>query len=150
MHERVVSCFLPLAAVAAARAVIAVVGVTAVGCEAPTSPVRGATLAPPAVFAVWWREVEACSGVTGDLSRVDWYVVPCADGETGFRCDVTPDGLCAGEWHSPHMVRLAGPNSIFPDGYVDDEYTVKHEMLHDLLGRADHPDEFRDCHVAWR
>jgi hypothetical protein len=146
----VLACVVPFAAVAAARAMIALVGVGLVGCEIPTSPVSGATLVPPAVFAVWWREVEQCSGVTGDLSRVDWQVVPCAEGETGFRCDVTPGGLCAGEWAAPHEIALAGPNHVFPGGYVDDEWTVKHEMLHDLLGRADHPTAFKDCHLVLR
>jgi hypothetical protein len=150
VHERVVSCLLPLAAVAAARAVIALVGVAAVACESPTSPARGWPLTPPPVFSEWWQNVEQCSGVTGDVGRINWYVVPCQEGETGFRCEVTPDGLCAGQWRAPHLIELAGPNRIFPHGYVDDEWTVKHEMLHDLLGTVDHPKAFGDCHLALR
>jgi hypothetical protein len=145
----VVSCVMPLAAVAAARVAIALCGAAAIGCEVPTAP-EGAALAPPAVFAEWWQEVEQCSGVTGDLSRISWYVVPCEDGEAGFKCDVTPNGLCAGEWRSPHVIELAGPNRIFRQGYLDDEWTVKHEMLHDLLGRADHARAFKDCHLVLR
>jgi hypothetical protein len=140
---------LPVAAIAAARAAVAMLGVAAVGCEVPTAP-RGAVLTPPTVFAQWWLEVEQCSGVTGDQSRISWYVVPCETGEAGFKCDVTPEGLCAGEWRAPHEIQLAGPNRFFQVGYVDDEWTVKHEMLHDLLGRADHPKAFDDCRLQWR
>ena len=150
MHERVVSCVLPLAAVAAARIAIGLIGLAALGCEVPTAPAPGATLAPPAVFDQWWQEVEQCSGVTGAIDRVSWYVVPCAAGEAGFKCDVTPDGLCAGEWRAPHEISLAGPNRFFPEGYADDEWTVKHEMLHDLLGTPDHPEAFRTCHLLLR
>lgn len=149
MHERVVSCVLPLAAVAAARVAIALIGVSAIGCETPTAP-AGAALTPPAVFSQWWQEVERCSGATGAIDRVAWYVVPCTEGEAGFQCDVTADGLCAGEWRSPHAITLAGPNRFFPDGYADDEWTVKHEMLHDLLGTAEHPPAFRTCHLMLR
>jgi hypothetical protein len=150
VRQRIVSCILPLAAVAAARAAIALLGAAAVGCEAPTSPLDARALKPPAIFAEWWHEVERCSGVTGDVGRIAWYVVPCEAGETGFRCEATPDGLCAGEWRAPHLIKLAGPNRIFPEGYVDDAFTVKHEMLHDLLGTADHPTAFEDCHLALR
>ena len=150
MHAPVVSCVVPLAAVAAARAVIALIGVAAAGCEVPTAPRGDMLRMPPAAFSQWWQEVEQCSGVSGDLARVDWYVVPCADGEAGFTCDVTPDGLCAGEWRAPHVIQLAGPNRFFPAGYVQDEWTVKHEMLHDLLGTADHPQAFKTCHLALR
>ncbi len=150
MHERVVSWVLPHAAIAAARVLVAVVGVAAIGCETPTAPAGGVALTPPAVFSQWWQEVEQCSGVTGVMTRVDWYVVPCTAGEAGFKCDVTEDGLCAGEWRSPHVISLAGPNRFFGDGYLDDEWTVKHEMLHDLLGTPEHPAAFTTCHLLLR
>ena len=150
MHERVVSCVLPPAAVAAARIAIGLIGVAAIGCDTPTAPARGAALTPPAVFAQWWQEVEQCSGATGAIDRISWYVVPCTAGDAGFKCDVTADGLCAGEWRSPHLITLAGPNRFFADGYADDEWTVKHEMLHDLLGTAEHPAAFTTCHLRLR
>lgn len=150
-HERVVSCVVPLTAVAAARLVCALIGgAAAAGCETATAPASAALLARPAVFAEWWQDVERCSSTSGELDRVEWYVVPCQDGEAGFRCAATPDGLCAGEWLTPHTIQLAGPNRFFADGYVDDEWTVKHEMLHDLLGTAEHPDAFRICRLALR
>ncbi len=153
MRERLVSCVLPLTAVAAARLVCALLGgAAAAGCDVATEPALAGTemLTPPGAFAQWWQDVERCSGVTGELGRVTWYIVPCQEGEAGFRCEATPGGLCAGEWRSPHTIELAGPNRFFPDGYVDDEWTVKHEMLHDLLGTADHPVAFRNCHLSLR
>lgn len=48
------------------------------------------------------------------------------------------------------MIALAGPNRFFPDGYADDEWTVKHEMLHDLLGTPEHPAAFTTCHLLFR
>lgn len=150
MHERVVSCVPPLAAVVAARVAVALVGLAAAGCETPTVPAGAAALMPPSVFSEWWQEVEQCSGTTGEIGRISWYVAPCLVGEAGFKCDVTPDGLCAGEWRSPHLITLAGPNRFFPDGYADDEWTVKHEMLHDLLGTPDHPAAFAACHMLIR
>jgi len=149
VRGRVLSCVLPVAAIAAARAVVAMLGVAVVACEVPTAP-RGTALTPPSDFSDWWKQVEACSGITGDQTRISWYVVPCEAGEAGFKCDVTPDSLCAGEWRAPHDIQLGGPNRFFPVGYVDDEWTVKHEMLHDLLGRADHPKEFEDCGLMRR
>jgi hypothetical protein len=135
---------------AALRAVAAVAAVTAEGCEVPTTPADAQPISPLPVYAVWWQQVEACSGLSGDLSRVEWYVVPCEAGESGFPCEATPDGLCGGEWLPPHMILLGGPNGVLPDGYADDEFTVKHEMLHDLSGSAEHTDLFTDCHLVFR
>ena len=143
MQNRVMSCGLLLAAVI-------LVGVATDACEVATAPPGASSLAPPPAFAEWWAEVEQCSGRTGAFERVAWYVAPCTMGQDGFPCDVTPNGLCAGEWRAPHTIVLGGPNRFFPDGYVDDEWTVKHEMLHDLLGTPEHPVEFENCHLALR
>jgi hypothetical protein len=143
VHEPVVSGVLR-------RTAIALIAFAAVGCEAPAAPAGGVALTPPAVFSHWWQEVEQCSGATGAIDRISWYVVPCTADEAGFECDVTADGLCAGEWRSPHVIALAGPNRFFPDGYADDEWTVKHEMLHDLLGTPEHPAAFTTCHLLLR
>ena len=150
MHKRGVSCLVPLAVVVAARAVVAVMGVAVAGCEVATAP-RGVSMSVvPVSFSAWWEEMEQCSGVAADLGRISWYEVPCEPGETGFRCEAAPDRLCGGQWRPPHVIELAGPNRVLPDGYKADEWTVKHEMLHDLLGRTDHTNPFKDCHVALR
>jgi hypothetical protein len=145
-----VSYLLPLAAAAAARGVLLLVGISAAGCEAPTAPAGAQRLTPPPVYSQWWHEVEQCSGLTGDMGRISWYVVPCEKGESGFPCDAAPDHLCGGEWEWPHAILLAGPNRVLTQGYADDEWTVKHEMLHDLTQSGEHDDLFKGCHVALR
>lgn len=83
-------------------------------------------LDPPPVYREWWAKTEACSGRKGDFERVSWSVIegysfPCSSGE------------CAGHWRTNHHIYLAGD-------WVMDEMVVRHEMLHDLLGRPGHPD----------
>jgi len=150
MSPRASWSVLGLAAAAAVRVVVVAVGVAGAGCEAPTAPADAQALAPLPAYASWWQQVEQCSGLSGDLGRVEWYVVPCETGEPGFECEATPDGLCGGEWLPPHTILLAGPNDVLPGGYAADEFTVKHEMLHDLAGSAEHTDLFKNCHVALR
>lgn len=83
-------------------------------------------LDPPPVYQEWWAKTEACSGRKGDFDRISWSVIegysfPCSSGE------------CAGHWRTNHHIYLAGD-------WVMDEMVVRHEMLHDLLGRRGHPD----------
>lgn len=83
-------------------------------------------LDPPPVYREWWAKTEACSGRKGDFDRISWSVIegysfPCSSGE------------CAGHWRTNHHIYLAGD-------WVMDEMVVRHEMLHDLLGRPGHPD----------
>jgi hypothetical protein len=139
-------------ALALGSALIAVVpGVAGSGCEVATAP--PADFRPMAVlpsYARWWSEVEACSRLTGDLTRVDWFEVQADSADGGFACEDGPDHLCAGEWAEPHYIYLAGPSLAYPSGYTVDEWTVKHEMLHDLVGRPGHPEQFDYCHLASR
>jgi hypothetical protein len=83
-------------------------------------------LDPPAIYREWFAKTEACSGRTGDFDRLRWSVV---EGRS-FPCS---SGQCAGHWRTNHHIFLAGD-------WVMDEMVVRHEMLHDLLGRTGHPD----------
>ena len=136
---------------AAAGTVCLAAGAGGLGCEAPTSPAPAHALRvdPLPSYAEWWQEDEACSGLRGDFQNLDWYVVP-ADSDGGFWCADGPDNTCAGEWVGPHAIYLAGPNRMYPQGYAADEWTVRHEMLHDLVGRPGHPSVFDDCRLASR
>ncbi len=72
---------------------------------------------PPATYDVWWTSVETCSGRTGDMRRIAWYLASGVEG----------DGMVArGRWSPPHDI-------ILVRGYEDDPAVVRHEMLHDLL-----------------
>lgn len=89
-------------------------------------PVGDRPLDPPPVYREWFAKTEACSGRTGNFDRLSWSVIdgysfPCSSGE------------CAGHWRTNHHIFLAGD-------WVMDEMVVRHEMLHDLLGRTGHPD----------
>jgi hypothetical protein len=73
---------------------------------------------PPAVYASWWTATESCSDRTGRLNAITWYL---AGGISG-------DGAVArGRWSEPHEI-------VIVKGYEADPKTVRHEMLHDLLG----------------
>ena len=98
--------------------------VTLSGCG--FDPVGDVPLQPPAVYQEWWAKTQACSGRTGNFSRISWstiegYSFPCSSGE------------CAGHWRTNHHIFLAGD-------WIMDEMVVRHEMLHDLIGRPGHPD----------
>jgi hypothetical protein len=81
---------------------------------------------PPPQFREWWTKTEACSGRTGNFDRLRWSIV---EGPS-FPCS---SGQCAGHWTTNHHIFLASK-------WADNEMVVRHEMLHDLLGRPGHPD----------
>jgi hypothetical protein len=93
--------------------------------------------APPA-FREWWDKTEACSERRGDFDRIEWYVVP----GNAFNC---PTGQCVGRWESNHKIYLSS-------SWQHDEMVVRHEMLHELIGRAGHPDPpfGAECPLTWQ
>jgi hypothetical protein len=96
---------------------------------------------PPPEFELWWEKTEACSGLQGDYTRISWYVVPAA---ASFQTDV---GEVVGLWtrsSDGSEITLAG-------NYMDSELVVRHEMLHDLLGRQGHPPYYfvELCGLTW-
>jgi hypothetical protein len=94
-------------------------------------------MTPPAVYREWWAKTEACSGLRADFDRVQWSMVP----GNSFPC---ASGKCAGHWEPGHRIYLA-------EDWTINEMVVRHEMLHDLLDRAGHPDPpFGDpCPLTW-
>lgn len=76
-----------------------------------------------------WQEVQQCSGLQKKWGGIKFYVI-----------DMDVVGLPAHDiwfaayWNQPD-------NSItFLQRYVHDERTIKHEMLHSLIGHSGHPD----------
>ena len=102
------------------------VGLLAIVSGCGFDPEGDVPMEPPPVYREWWAKTEACSGRTGNFDRLRWSVV---EGHS-FSCS---SGECAGHWRSDHHIYLAGD-------WVMDEMVVRHEMLHDLLGRPGHPD----------
>ncbi len=94
-------------------------------------------LEPPAIYREWWAKTQACSGLTGDFDRIRWSII---EGPS-FPCS---SGQCAGHWRTDHHIFLAGD-------WAMDEMVVRHEMLHDMIGRPGHPTPpfGRGCPLTW-
>jgi hypothetical protein len=103
------------------------------GCLDSFAPAGAEPFTPPAVYRVWWQEVEHCAGLWGDFDRVEWYEVP----GSSYRCPAY-EGWCDGWWRAPNLIYMAAQR-------LDDRRLAEHEMLHDLLGRGDHPPVFQTC-----
>jgi hypothetical protein len=96
-------------------------------CQDTTDPLPDGSqaLEPPPVFEMWWALTESCSGRTGSVSDVQWYIVPRGDG-TSY-------------WY------FAGNRIVLAEESWLDGDVVRHEMLHALLAvnRVGHPrDQF--------
>lgn len=126
-------------------AIMASVGTLILGCAAlePSSPLpQGAIqIEAPVSYGTWWLRTEACAELTGRMDNVTWYVVP---GVTTFQ---TESGEKVGFWTKSSE----GTRIILAGDYRDHELVVRHEILHDLLGREGHPESyFRDrCQLTW-
>jgi hypothetical protein len=97
----------------------AVVLGAAAGCaDAPASPgLDSSPFEPPPHYATLWREVERCSGRTGDPGRVRW-----------MRTDSFPgQPLRLAQWEPGHVITLRADMEVALP-------IVAHEILHDLLG----------------
>lgn len=102
-------------------------------CSSPTEslPSGAVPLDPPAIYATWWGEVEQCSGKTGEFAAISWYYIP---GQGDFSVGSNPD--IVGYWQpSHHSITLA--QSVWENAEV-----VRHEELHAILQRGDHPPEY--------
>ncbi|HEY0779780.1 MAG TPA: hypothetical protein VGD56_17565, partial [Gemmatirosa sp.] len=91
----------------------------------PALPAGATRLTPPPVYARWWAMTEACSGLRRDLGAVDWYVTTGAPSiSDGHQSDL-------GGYYSPASNRI-----VLADTAALDGATIRHEMLHALLGPA--------------
>jgi hypothetical protein len=117
--------------------VLALSGV--VGCEPIIGPEY--TLPPDAVpvepgesYATWYAQAEACAGIEGDFAAVRWFEVP---GERWW--DPLHEQYAIGTWRRPHDIYIT-------TAHIDDEFLVKHEVIHDLLqGGYKYDPRFQDC-----
>lgn len=102
---------------------------TAADVAGPPPLPSGATpLSVQAQYASWWGDVQNCSGKQGNMNRIYWFQVPDAN-------FIYRGKAFDAYWWSTHWVLIAEP-------YVQDAGIVRHEMLHDLLNRGDHPKEY--------
>ena len=93
---------------------------------------------PPAEYRTWFESTESCSGLGGDFSRLRFFQVPGDE----FAC---PSGMCVARWTDEHHIYVA-------EAFVHNEMVIRHEMLHDLIGHAGHPDPpfgAAGCGLTW-
>jgi hypothetical protein len=100
----------------------------ALGCDRSTGPGfpgdQVVPFTPPPRYALWWQLVEQCSGRTGQFASVHWYHTQFGPLELGGE---KYDGYW---WEDGNRIVLA---------YTDIGPLARHEMLHALLRRGDHP-----------
>lgn len=99
------------------------------GCESPLGlPAQAVPYEPDrAQFIVWWRQVEACSGLRGDYDSVAFYIVP--------HSYVIPWGdVSAGG-----LYFIDGNRIVLAGSQATSAQNVRHEMLHALLKLPGHP-----------
>jgi hypothetical protein len=115
-------------------------------CTPPLGPLaalpdQAVAFTPPPEFEAWWAKTEACSGRAAEPRGIVWYVVPDA---SGF---ASSQGQDVGFWSRG----TNGARIIIAGTYMGNEMVVRHEMLHALLDRGDHPPEYfvTRCHLTW-
>src|SRR6476620_10570487 len=89
---------------------------------APTLPEGSLEFTIPAFYQTWWHLTEACSGRSSSLSNVKFYVVLGVD-----LFDL--NGQLVAGYSVPLFNRI-----VLAGGVVSDGPSVRHEMLHLLLG----------------
>lgn len=114
---------------------------TALGPSEPSLPAGSIEVAAPAIYQEWFQKTEACSGLTGQYSTLQWYVVP------GVETFSTDAGDKVGEWiwdGTTNRIIVAG-------NYQNHEMVVRHELLHSLLRQEGHPAQYfiDRCKLTW-
>jgi hypothetical protein len=104
-----------------------------VGCRQPEAPweeidlSKAVKVEPSAQYIGWWNELEACSGLSGDVRAVAFYVLP-----NDSTIQVGSESYW-GYWiKEGNKIVLAGT-------WTNSEKLVKHEEMHALLQSALHP-----------
>ncbi len=99
------------------------------GCSmfvAPDTPLpdNAIPLVPvPANYALYWTQIEACSGIVAPMSRVSWYRVP---GDI----DVHGTVLTASGMTNPSQHWIVLASDVVRN---EEASTIRHEILHEIL-----------------
>ena len=122
-------------------AILAIGGCSSFSPGEPELPAGAIPISPRLEFRGWFERTEACSGISGQFQRIQWFVVP------GAETFQTSAGPKVGMWEkNGGMARI-----VIAGRYLEHEMVVRHEMLHHLLDREGHPAEFfvTKCHLTW-
>ena len=104
-----------------------------VGCHHPLEPweevdlSKAVKIEPSAQYVTWWNELEACSGLSGDVHAVAFYVIP---GDSTIHV--------GSESYWGYWIK-DGNEIVLAGTWADSEKLVKHEEMHALLQSALHP-----------
>lgn len=115
------------------RFLIALACALPLACAFPTAPLPAGALpySPnPELTTNWWRQVEECSGMRGDLSRINFYLIPDAS---------------TFQWEGREVIGLwmeRDSRIVLAGAFAFREANVRHEMLHALIRLPGHPPEF--------
>lgn len=111
------------------------VALLAVGCG--FEPEGAVPFDPPPEYRAWFEATMDCSERQGRFEDLQWFSVPGRE----FSC---PTGQCVGRWEPGHRIYLG-------EFWIGHEMVVRHEMLHDLIGRSGHPDPpfGAGCPLTW-
>ena len=93
----------------------------------PAFPDNVYELAPLVPYATWWNLVESCSGVTRPFSEVSWYSTDAI---------VVNGTSYSGYWFSDGNRIVLRSLAVWNGG------AVRHEMVHAILQRGDHPRQY--------
>jgi len=126
------------------RILALVLALCACQVDALFRPARYQLVAPPAVYATWWAETSECVGIRADFARVGWGVMEDDSLGAFWADDIGPriqkrHILTYGLWVEPHLILLSRSQ-------VQNEWVVRHEMIHDLIQSPEHGAAFpRAC-----
>lgn len=119
------------------------------GCSLVTAPTEGAVAFDPDTVQVFgephgfravWDSVQACVGKRGDFERITFMVYP--DREIYFILSNGNKAAGYADWRH-HTI-------YFATNWIHQAFYIKHEMVHELLQRDNHPIiPFKfPCHVS--
>lgn len=107
-------------------------------CVAPTAPDGARPFEPPVYYPQLLADVAACAGVTPS------FTVPAIH----FASIAAPQFPCPGSGvEAIGCTDLRTMTIYFAEPYEYMPWVVKHELLHVLLRRTDHPPVFAACHL---
>ena len=106
------------------------------GCHDPLAPwqeidlSKAVKIEPSTQYIGWWNELEACSGLSGDVHAVAFYVVP-------------NDSIIkvGSESYWGYWIK-SGNKIVFAEKWAASEKLVKHEEMHALLQSPLHPQAY--------
>lgn len=118
-------------------------------CETTTftvPPPRAERIQPKEEWRDLWRDVEQCSGLSGNFDRARWFRVLEEMRDTA---DVSEAGM----WYYPHDLYLIPEivdNTENSWSEVYKKFYIMHVILHDLKQTDKHPKEFDMCNLQYK